>query len=41
MSITQLGWFAIDARFIGFVGVAYVVVFVLECLSVIPKWPRK
>jgi hypothetical protein len=40
-SAAQLGWFSIDGRFIGFVGIAYVVVFVLECLAVIPRVGRR
>jgi hypothetical protein len=40
VSATQLGWFNIDGRFIGLVGIAYVVIFVLECLAVIPRIGR-
>lgn len=29
-SVTQLGWFGIDLRFIGFVGVVYVIVWMFE-----------
>lgn len=43
-SIVDLGWFAIDARFIAFVGIAFVVVVVLEATvwrTVSWPWSRK
>jgi hypothetical protein len=41
VSFMQLGWFEIDVRFAGFVGVAFVVVFVLENLSIIPRFRKQ
>lgn len=39
-SFQDLGWFAIDGRFVAFVGIAFVVVFVLEQLAIIPHIGR-
>ncbi len=39
VSTVQLGWWAVDGRLIGFIGVAAVIIFVLEQVSVI-RWKR-
>lgn len=31
----QMGWWAVDGKLIGFVGLAAVVIFVLECVGVV------
>jgi NADH:ubiquinone oxidoreductase subunit 3 (subunit A) len=34
-STVQLGWWTVDGRLLGFIGLAAVVIFVLESLSVV------
>lgn len=35
MSTVQLGWWAVDMKLLGFIGLAAVVIFVLECVGVL------
>lgn len=38
----QMGWWAVDSKLIGFVGLAAVVIFVLESLGVVAwSWRKK